>query len=356
MSAQLRRVSGPADRKKYTSLFTASGGWNIPLVRVRRLTTGDERLAKRILGGTLAGSGWAFAMKIRLQDVLDLDGLTDSEWSLYTIGHFDFVVCRSSDDMPAFALEVDGLSHNDPRQVKLDIIKNRLCASAGLPLLRLRADSLDEAEQISVLEWLLERFVSWQEQGTDYRADRLSPIVHDIFYPFPGNLALTTRLFNAFGIAAGMNNFDIFRNVKVFEHHWLVQASETFGDKAPYQLAVEWPGQLPTFEDSPVSEFAVSKVDVELRTRAATNATLFRATGQARFAWAHKTDSGAAVPPHALIPSPAQVKALGLFVPGLPWLDASAVAQELAIYDALSRVERWAASGSLRPTGLRPPA
>jgi hypothetical protein len=116
------------------------------------MTNTSERLAKRILGGTLAGSGWAFAMKIRLQDVLVLDGLHGDDYLLYTTGHCDFVVCRSSDDIPVFAIEIDGLSHEDPKQIKRDIIKNRLCATAGLPLIRLGIDALDESQEISILE------------------------------------------------------------------------------------------------------------------------------------------------------------------------------------------------------------
>jgi hypothetical protein len=48
------------------------------------VTTKSERVAKRILGGTLAKSGWAFFIKIRLHDVLELDtaGLDEPEWSL----------------------------------------------------------------------------------------------------------------------------------------------------------------------------------------------------------------------------------------------------------------------------------
>lgn len=182
-----RRVHAqPCDRKQYRSLPPRDRGGIILLVGVRRLTTNDEMLAKRILGGTLAGSSWAFAMKIRLQDVLELDGLNESEWSLYTTGHFDFVVCRSLNDMPVFAIEIDGLSHADPKQVRLDIIKNRLCVSAGLPLVRLSVDALDEDEGISILAWLVERFVSWQEQGPAYRADSISPLVHHVVFRFPG--------------------------------------------------------------------------------------------------------------------------------------------------------------------------
>src|SRR3981081_481686 len=43
---------------------------------------------------------WAFFMTIRLQDVMDLTGLSEPEWSLYTTGHFDSwcVQLRSSGD------------------------------------------------------------------------------------------------------------------------------------------------------------------------------------------------------------------------------------------------------------------
>jgi hypothetical protein len=315
-------------------------------VRVRRLTTKSERIAKQILGGTLARSGWAFAMKIRLQDVLELDRLNEAEWSLYTSGHFDFVLYRSSDDMPVFALEIDGPSHENPKQISLDIIKNRLCASAGLPLLRVGVDALDETAEISVLEWLVERFVSWEEQSSAYRADQLSPIVHHIVLPFLGNPALTTRLFNDFGIAVGVKNSAVLSQVEVFGQHWIVKASETFADKAPHRLEVNWPAPVPSYHDGPVSEFTVSNVEVHLSRRESPD-VLFRTTGQARFAWAHKTLSSSAIPPHALILSAEQLRAFGLFAPDLPWLDASAVAGELAIYNALSRVERWAARAGL---------
>lgn len=308
------------------------------------MTTKSERVAKRILGGALAKSGWAFLMKIRLQDVLERDDLTkaDPEWTLYTTGHFDFVVCHTSDDLPVFALEIDGPSHRTPRQISLDIIKNRLCAAAGLPLLRLGLHELDETAEVSILEWLVERFVSWEEQSPAYRADRISPVVHHVASAFPGNLAATTQLFNEHRIAVVMKNAELFSGAPVFGRHWLVQASETFGEKAPHVLEVEWPGPMPSFEDSAVSEYMVGRVEAGLLARDSPETYLLRATGEARFAWAHKTQSAAVVQQHALIPTAEQIRALGLFAPNLPWLDAGSVADELAIYDALCQVERWA--------------
>jgi hypothetical protein len=308
------------------------------------MTTKSERTAKRILGGALAKSGWAFLMKIRLQDVLERDDLTksDPEWTLYTTGHFDFVVCHTSDDVPVFALEIDGPSHQTPRQISLDIIKNRLCAAAGLPLLRLGLHDLDETAESSILEWLVERFVSWEEQSPEFRADGLSPVVHHVASAFPGNLAASTQLFNEHGIAVVMKNAELFAGAPVFGRHWLVQAWEAFGDKAPHLLEVEWPGPMPSFEDGEVSEFMIGKVQAGLIARRSPKIHLLRTTGEARFAWAHKTQSTAVVQAHALIPTAEQVRALGLFAPSLPWLDASSVADELAIYDALVHVERWA--------------
>src|SRR6185503_7196272 len=108
---------------------------------------------------------------------------------------FDFVVYHSSNDIPVFALEIDGPSHESARQAGLDITKNRLCAKAELPLLRLGMDVLDETAAV-VLAWLVERFVVWQDQTPAYRADVLSRLTHHIATPFPLNQELLTELFN----------------------------------------------------------------------------------------------------------------------------------------------------------------
>jgi hypothetical protein len=201
---------------------------------------------------------------------------------------------------------------------------------------------LDETAESSILEWLVGRFVTWEERPPSYRTDRVSPVVHHVALAFPGNLADSTQLFNEHGIAVVMKNAELFAGAPVFGHHWLVQASETFGVKAPFVLEVEWPGQMPSFEDSALSEFMVGKVEAGLIARGSPETYLLKATGEARFAWAHKTRSAAVVQPHALIPTAEQTRALGLFAPNLPWLDASSVADELATYYALSQVERWA--------------
>ena len=305
------------------------------------MTNTSERLAKRILGGTLAGSGWAFAMKIRLQDVLVLDGLHGDDYLLYTTGHFDFVVCRSSDGIPVFAIEIDGLSHEDPKQIKRDIIKNRLCATAGLPLIRLGIDALDESQEISILEWLVERFVTWQEQSAAYKGDSISPFVHNVALPFPGNLVVAERLFNRFGIATRWRDFEVIQRVRLLEHSWLAKGFEEVWSTAPYRLEVLWPAEVPTLEDGRVSEDVVCETVVELRTRAEPARYLLKTIGKARFGWAHKTNQATPTPPHSLIPSVDELRKLGLAPIDLPWFEASGVADELATFNALLRVEDW---------------
>lgn len=217
------------------------------------------------------------------------------------------------------------------------------------------------SREISVLEWLVGRFVAWQQAGPS-RAE-IEAIALDqnelpnvirreaefrlhTELPFPGNLAAAGRLFDRFGIAVRMKDFETFAQIPAFNLFWLIGRGDPSWEIAPYQLEVDWPGQqLPGFEDGAASEFLADKIHVRLRGRAQRDKPLFEAVGRARFAWAHKTND-IAMSPHPYLMSTDQSRALGLAPQDLPWLDASGVANELAIHAALSRVERWA-EGSL---------
>lgn len=326
-------------------------------MRRRRITTASEALAEYFLERTLKGTGWRIALKLPIQDVLDKETefLDYADFDLYRSGHFDFTVYPEIGREAVFVIEFDDYGHDRPEQIARDLIKNRFCSATGLPLLRIGRQELRQQERVSVLEWLLERFVTWQDWdpktiGADARQQNEMPgvikleramMVH-VLHPFPANIALAARLLSRFGITSRLKEFELFRMAKVLQDHWLVGASERMSDEAPYVLEVEWPGELATFEDGVVSEYLASKVGVGLRARNA-DTCLFRTTGEARFAWAHKTEKSSPVPPHPLITSAEQLRALGLFAPDLPWLDASAIANELEIYDAMSKVERWAA-------------
>jgi hypothetical protein len=88
----------------------------------------------------------------------------------------------------------------------------------------------------------------------------------------------------------------------------------------------------------------VSETLVELRTRTEPARYLLKTAGKARFGWAHKTAlaSPTPTPSHAYLPSDSKMRELGLAPNRLGWLDPSGVADELATFNALLRVEDWA--------------
>ena len=75
--------------------------------------------------------------------------------------------------LPAFAVEFDGPSHEMPEGKRKDSLKNDICETLGLPLLRITAAYLEEEnETMSLLAWLAdlwfmsEAFSQAQENGS----------------------------------------------------------------------------------------------------------------------------------------------------------------------------------------------
>lgn len=115
---------------------------------------------------------------VRLCDVLKLDNgekLDEYADSLYRYGHFDFLVCSKEKRIPLvpiFAVEFDSPYHdNDPIQIRRDEYKNRFCKNAGLNMLRITDEQLAEHEKVSLLAYMLERYMSWQKEYPQIMAE-----------------------------------------------------------------------------------------------------------------------------------------------------------------------------------------
>ncbi len=96
--------------------------------------------------------------KVRVADVLKPEtlGVTGALKSYALASHFDFVVCRNKFDT-AYAIEFDGASHADPKQIERDAKKNRLCEIGDFPLLRIDSQHLSKRfGPMSLLAWLME--------------------------------------------------------------------------------------------------------------------------------------------------------------------------------------------------------
>jgi hypothetical protein len=164
---------------------------------------------------------------VRLADVLqveDGDDIVPGDHDFLLRSHLDFLVCdRGSAMAPVFAVEFDGPHHASEQQRVRDARKNRLCASARLPLLRVGDAEIQENDRWSLLDYMMDRVIAWPIEAPELSAEierrakqpdyRLPPqvpgidnhaldvsIQFDIRHPFPGNAAVSKRLWKRFGI------------------------------------------------------------------------------------------------------------------------------------------------------------
>jgi len=138
---------------------------------------------------------------------------------------FDFVVFDEK-TFPQLAIEFDGPVHDICEKKMLsDIKKNRICKKQGLYLLRIRDFHLRKYEKITVLEYILLRFIRWnieqkklvqdmydffgslnEEKFEECTRDGvLDPsidptVIFDLRYPFPGIEDVKKRMRNIYGI------------------------------------------------------------------------------------------------------------------------------------------------------------
>ena len=90
-----------------------------------------------------AGEDWRVFAKVRIADVLTpAKGLNRSRWqsafNAISAKHFDFLLCDPADCAPTLAVELDDKSHEKASRQKRDRLVEAACASAGLPLLRVK--------------------------------------------------------------------------------------------------------------------------------------------------------------------------------------------------------------------------
>ena len=177
-----------------------------------------------VLQRQLAKEGYRILPKVGLSDALVKDRgdyLSQREFDYFTRAHLDFLV--TCDNMPVFAVEFDGVHHFlDDRTIENDVIKNRLCKHAGLPLLRVTSSEIKEYDKITLLDYMLLRYVAWGKEyplitqeikefvatiGPDSYPDdppvqHFDPSFHfDLRHPFPAREIVLERLWRNHRIA-----------------------------------------------------------------------------------------------------------------------------------------------------------
>ena len=135
-------------------------------VKIRNIAkSGAEVKMYHVLNRALAKRGYKVWMNMRLSEVLERapSELDDVERDVFRKMHFDFVLTKGFS--PQFVAEFDGPHHQqDSTSDRLDAVKNKFCKDAGLPMLRISSQELEVHEGVSVLSWILERWIAWQKE------------------------------------------------------------------------------------------------------------------------------------------------------------------------------------------------
>jgi len=184
----------------------------------RPLLSGQEGKVDQILLRRLAGSRFRVCPKVRLSDAVNKKPgqyLSRDEFSILSHAHFDFLIAtRTYPPQPIFAVEFDGPYHRNPEQKVRDILKNRLCSWAELPLLRIRCNEIEEHDKMTLLDYMLQLFIAWEmDQEEILEESRYDPDLSPQFllslrHPFPAIKAVEQRLLSQYRIVRGVRAAD----------------------------------------------------------------------------------------------------------------------------------------------------
>lgn len=133
-----------------------------------------EYAVDRMLVDYAHENGYRISLKMRLRDFIDIDDLPlgAKERNFAFTSHLDFVAFDVETHLPVLAVEYDGPEHlTDHRQIERDRIKDQLCETAEMPLLRIDNHFTRRAGRWQVLSYILsahemrEAFHAAQEAG-----------------------------------------------------------------------------------------------------------------------------------------------------------------------------------------------
>lgn len=196
--------------------------------KIRLLNT-SEHLTEQILRRGLEGSGFRVFAQLALNKVIQPDQgepISKPDRQFLASAELDFVV-YNSESVPQFAVEFDGPLHQRDDRRRSDIRKNRICQRASLPLLRISDVHIERDDKLSLLEFIVERFVFWHIESDEILAeirehlsyattDEISELteggfadpsidpqfIFDLRHPFPGTMELAQTLYARFGIVS----------------------------------------------------------------------------------------------------------------------------------------------------------
>lgn len=114
------------------------------------LTYQEQRFFQTLLAA--AAPDYSVHLKVRMGDVLKLinePAERHRQQGSIFCKHFDFVLCERGGRLRTLlAIELDDTSHDWPDRKAADEFKDKVCASAGLPLLRFPIEQVYQADAL----------------------------------------------------------------------------------------------------------------------------------------------------------------------------------------------------------------
>lgn len=143
-------------------------------MELREFENRSEKSTRRILEFETKETIYYVNAKTRLEDVFRLgEGDSRDEQDFLRNAHFDYTLHRESSNKVIWAFEFDGPTHSSsPVTIRRDILKNRICAKANLPLLRVEDDLLEAIDGVSLLGWLVRRWMIYKRIMPRMESDR----------------------------------------------------------------------------------------------------------------------------------------------------------------------------------------
>lgn len=176
----------------------------------------SEQRVEAILNQNLASNGYRIWAKRRLAEVINTEPrerLSYEEFDYLSRASLDYVIAR--DNIGVFAVEFDGPAHStDPRTVQRDVLKNRLCKRAKLPLLRITATEIEEWDQCTILDSMLQRHLAFRSEPREFLLDCDWDVIFDVKHPYPAIMPIADRLWQNHGIAWSQGDHRRVRNAR----------------------------------------------------------------------------------------------------------------------------------------------
>jgi hypothetical protein len=142
--------------------------------RRKLLVNNYEKLADELITKAVTPYNARICPKVGLKDIVRISGsgISIEEYSYALKAHIDFCVVNS-DDYVEFGLEIDESHHlSDPKVIKKDRLKDKLCSKLGFPLLRISDKSLERVAELELLAWLTSYYFVFSDlskSGKDLR-------------------------------------------------------------------------------------------------------------------------------------------------------------------------------------------